>query len=279
MTRLSALLAAMFIGLFMLAPIPQQSFVEHSVAQSPVPTPTPPVIPPTPVVKPIAEIIGPDKAVSSFFVQIRTTPGAVDTWRNVFPVVNGVEVKPNVWPLLDGSVVWYFQEPPAGVYVFRLRSQIPSTDPPLDPIVDIEHATLVTGLGPQPPTPDPNDPVEPDTPTPPVTTGKRFALLLYETTTQSVEMGRMLVLLRRGPSADYLASKGHMLDILDINLVDPSKNKPSPTIEKYRADIAGMQLPVLIVADRATGKLISKDTLPATAKDTDVIDAIKKAGG
>ena len=56
------------------------------------------------------------------------------------------------------------------------------------------------------------------------------------------------------------------MPISSISTLSIRRSKTSPTIEKYRADIAGMQLPVLIVADRATGKLISKDTLPAMRK-------------
>lgn len=245
----------------------------------PVVVPPVPVVPPAPVPPtPIASIKTPTKSISSFFATVRFPTNGVNTWTTNFPLVEGKEFEPEKLPLGPGLEFWIFQDPPPGAYLFKLRSQIPSIDPPLDPFQEVEAATIVVGINPTPvpPTPDPVDPVDPEKPHP--TTGKRFVLLVRDTSIQSIEQGRMYNLLRTGAAADYLKSKGHQLDMLDPDAIDETGGK-SATLEKYRSQIVGMAMPVVVVADLATGKLISKTSLPATAKADDVVALVKAAGG
>jgi hypothetical protein len=127
--------------------------------------PAPVVQPASPAPQLVAEIQGPEVASGTFMVEVKVDPRAVNNWSNNFPLVKGMMFKPRVLPLRDlGHELWWFQDPPRGLYIFKLRSQLPNKEGDgLDPIIDLEHGVLVGPAAPvvvDPTTPvDPTDPV------------------------------------------------------------------------------------------------------------------------
>jgi hypothetical protein len=203
---------------------------------------------------------------TEFIVVRATTTGTNVRW---FAKTPGLNVFPA--DLLKNSLSTVVTAPKDGVYIlvaYTARGDMPSE--PAFCTVTIGPAPVVV----VPPGPGPEPPAPPG----PVESGKRLVVLIRETADDTPAVGQMLVGLRSGPSAAYLSSKSHTLDMLDIHSVGPD-GKPASLIEMFRPEIAGMTLPVLVVADAVTRKLISKQTLPPTATAADVVEAVKKAGG
>lgn len=100
--------------------------------------------------------------------------------------------------------------------------------------------------------------------------GKRQAIIVRESETDTPEFGILANNLRNGVNAKYLSDKGHTLTIHDDDDVDASgqpvailaANKPYSGVE-------------LLIFD--SGKLLSRAACPATASG--VIEAIKRSGG
>jgi hypothetical protein len=179
----------------------------------------------------------------------------------------------NVFPadLLKSSLSTVVTAQKDGQYVlvaYTARGDMPSEPAFCTVTVGPKPIEVVPPPGPEPP------PVPPPVPV----SGKRSIVLIRETADDTPAVGRMIVGLRSGSCAAYMTSKGHTLDMLDIDSVGPD-GKPAALIEQFRPEIVGMTLPVLVVADYATLKLISKQTLPPTATAADVVEAVKKAGG
>ncbi len=136
------------------------------------------------------------------------------------------------------------------------------------------------GTKPIPP-PDPDvivPPVPPLPPPTPVVVGPRNAVILHESKDTSPEFARLVVGLRTGVSADYLKSKSHKLYILDVDAIG-GDGKPSAIVESWKPLIAGMKLPVSVIFDPVSNKLISKQEIKTTTTADNVIEDIRKAGG
>lgn len=114
------------------------------------------------------------------------------------------------------------------------------------------------GQGPNPP------------PGPPVVEGKRHLVIIRETEDSTPDLALLLTDLRDGEHAAYLSSKGHKLDILDDDL-------SAPIVANLRPQLAGMTMPALFILDAATGAMVHKQTLPASAAE--VINVVKAHGG
>lgn len=117
-----------------------------------------------------------------------------------------------------------------------------------------------------------------DPPTPGPVAGPRMVVLLHETADKSPEWTRAINLLRVGPQAQYLSSKGHSLLILDDDSVG-ADGKPSPAVARWLPHVQGLDLPVLIVADKATGGVTHKQSLPDAVTADGIVEIIKSHGG
>lgn len=136
---------------------------------------------------------------------------------------------------------------------------------PLTPELRATFGTVFTeisvalNLGPMPP------------PGPP---GQRTVVIIRETADSTPELARMIVSLRAGTQAKYLADKGHPLLILDDDAVDQA-GKPAAIVEKLRPHFKDIKLPALLILDGE--RVVNNEPLPPTADA--VIEAVKKAGG
>lgn len=109
-------------------------------------------------------------------------------------------------------------------------------------------------------------PVIVPTPVVPVVEGPRDVLIVHETATDGPAFARLKSNLRSGAAYDYLKAKGHTLLIQD-------QDDGSPVIKQWQAELTGQTLPVILIS--AKGKLLAKQTLPATATADDVLTIIK----
>lgn len=115
-------------------------------------------------------------------------------------------------------------------------------------------------------------------PTPGPSEGKRTVLVVREASESTPEQARMIVALRTGAHAEYLKSKGHVIYVLDDDSVDKDGN-PSPVVQAWKAELAGLTMPVVLVIDTAGNNLIHKQSLAATATADDVMALLKAHGG
>ena len=122
--------------------------------------------------------------------------------------------------------------------------------------------------GPRPP-PVPPPPPEP----PPIVTGKRIAVVLYETGTSNERFNAFLLSLRHPQSdvAKYLKEKGHLLDILDQQNASP---KWLGAIQQRN-----LALPALIFADAGSFSVLSAEELRLPLTPGQFLDKLKANGG
>lgn len=114
-------------------------------------------------------------------------------------------------------------------------------------------------------------PPEPVPPTPiPVVVDKLDVLIVRETEDTTPELARAITSLRSGPSAEYLAGKGHRLQVLDDDATDAA-GQPVKVLQPF----APFAVPELLLL--ADGTLIHRQALPATADE--VISVIRAHGG
>jgi hypothetical protein len=280
--RLSARLTALaVVGLALVAWGPNVRSQSPGPAPGPTPTPAPPLAVPTPspspppsplpdpISLPIAAIDGPKQTSGTFMLIVRSDPAARNTWRNVLPeaVSPPIELE-----LKDGRTMLWFQEPPAGVYLFRLRSQLPAAG--LDPIADVEHVVTVGRLPPIPvptPTPTPTPP-----PGPPLVEGARHVMVVYETADVTPAFARLLNGLRSGPNAKYFAERKHVLSLIDDDAVNADGGKAA-LLAKYAESVKFPRS--LIVTDAASGAVIAIGELTDASTAAGVIEFVKQNGG
>jgi len=85
-------------------------------------------------------------------------------------------------------------------------------------------------------------------------------VIVRESGDTTAELARTINALRNGPAAAYLKSKNHRLDVLDDDAVDENgKSVVDP------AWISGVGLPVIVLLDGKTGKLVDHQPLPLDA--------------
>lgn len=132
----------------------------------------------------------------------------------------------------------------------------------------IELVIGTPGPGPAPePTPPP-DPPEPE----PVPSGKRWVLLVHESSENSPGFSQAVTLLRQPPHGPWMVSNGHSLSILDKDATDEHGKSAFATWQPHFADLA---LPAVLVLDKGTGKVVHKESLAEGFTAEDVIALLK----
>lgn len=176
--------------------------------------------------------------------EVRWVP--LDAGLRLFPVNLLKDTKTAVVTGRDGS--------------YRLLAYTAKGDVPSEPAVCV---VVIGGVTPPPP--------------PPPTPGTRTVLLVRETASATPELARAIIALRAGAHAEYLKSKGHVLTILDDDVVGPD-GQPSVAVKWWWAHYKDVKLPALVIgtADRA---VLSVTPLSDKATADEVIALIKKAGG
>ena len=114
----------------------------------------------------------------------------------------------------------------------------------------------------------------PPPPPPPVEEGQRRLVIIRETEETTPALARTLTALRTGTVAQYFASKGHTLDIVDDDSVDQS-GQPVKWIEDLES--LGVPEPAFFILDPQTTAVIYKQPLPATPGE--ILAAVKANGG
>jgi hypothetical protein len=218
---------------------------------------------------PIASIDGPKQAVGTFMLLVKSDRMAKNTWRNVLPEAAAPPIE---LELKDGRTMLWFQEPPAGTYLFRLRSQLPSAG--LDPIADVEHVVTVGPTPPLPPSPGPTP--SPTPPGPPAVEGARHVLIVYETADVTPAFARLLNGLRSGTHSKYLADRKHVLSLVDDDALNADGSKAA-LLSKYAESVRFPRS--LIVTDAATGAVIAIGELTDASTAAGVIEFLQQNGG
>lgn len=128
--------------------------------------------------------------------------------------------------------------------------------------------------------PVPPDPVppEPDPVPPEPESGPRVVLIVHETTDDAPWLKSLMVKLRSGIEADYLASKGHLAVFLDDDLTDGDQNK-AELLHRYADAVTEDKLPALLIIDRSTEKLITSERLAPGTTAANITEAIRQTGG
>lgn len=130
-------------------------------------------------------------------------------------------------------------------------------------------AVCVVVVGDAPPKPEPPGP-EPQPPEPPGPSGVRHLLLIRETADATPDVARMVVSLRTGKHAEYLASKSHKLHILDDDSADAKAWQP------FYSDLT---LPALLIIEPTSKRLLRREALPKGSTADTVMTALRNAGG
>lgn len=143
------------------------------------------------------------------------------------------------------------------------------------------RATFAIGdAPPTPPNPDPPGPSPPPEPEPdPEPTpqeGPRTVMLLYESEDSSPQLAALMVGLRNGTPAKYLADKKHRLLILDDDATD-QLGRPIALVEKLLA--RGIELPALFICDSATGKCLKEMHIESGTTADNIVERVREAGG
>lgn len=105
----------------------------------------------------------------------------------------------------------------------------------------------------------------------PKPSGPLRVVLVCETADTRAELARTINALRNGAAAEYIKTKGHVLDVLDDDAVDET-GKPIMT------DLQGIQLPAMLIYDRQTKQLRHKVSVPANVPADALLAIIKKYG-
>lgn len=109
-----------------------------------------------------------------------------------------------------------------------------------------------------------------------VGSGPRDVLLVYESADNSPAFARLVLDLRDGAAAKYLAEKKHALTIIDRDTPDPNGDR-AKVLAKWQAELA--ETPVVLVIDKASGKLAGKSGFDRNGTSDAVLDIVKRYGG
>lgn len=108
---------------------------------------------------------------------------------------------------------------------------------------------------------------------PTVTHGPRRILIAYETSNQTADFKGSLTGLRSGVADEYLTSKKHNLDILDVDAKDKDGN-PTKAVLAWKETFPGRQMPAIIISD-SNGKVVYSGGLPVNATTTQIMDIVR----
>lgn len=103
--------------------------------------------------------------------------------------------------------------------------------------------------------------------------GPRRVLIVRETADATPQLNGELVLLRKDPIAAYLTSKGHTLDILDLDAKDKDGN-PSPSVTEFKTNYANLKPPALLVISKDK-RVVLAESLPVGVKASAILETIK----
>lgn len=103
--------------------------------------------------------------------------------------------------------------------------------------------------------------------------GPRRVLIVRETADATPQLNGELVLLRKDPIAAYLTSKGHTLDILDLDAKDKDGN-PSVAVTEFKTNYANLKPPALLVISKDK-RVVHAEALPVGVKASAILDTIK----
>jgi len=111
-----------------------------------------------------------------------------------------------------------------------------------------------------------------------VSPGPRGVVILHESADKTPTFARLVTGLRTPPASDYLKEKSHTLDILDDDSEGPD-GKPAPSVEAWKAVAGSMPLPVLIIYESKSRKILDKQSLAKDATVDTILAALKAKGG
>lgn len=230
-------------------------------APSPVPVPTPTPIP-TPV--PNTELSGPMGPIEvGDFARYDVPTGVSEIkWRVI--ARNAKEYDPQIDLSGIRSETAHVRSSRPGDY-FVIVCGIQNNH-----LVQWEKELTISGIAPPPTPPKPPIPPKPE-PEPPVVAGKRKVIIVRESSKDDAAMSRLLINLRDGTAADYLKSKGHLLDVLDADQLKPS--------DPWQPLLTDVTLPAAFYVDTETNTIVYKENLAKTVTADNVIETLKRHGG
>ena len=108
----------------------------------------------------------------------------------------------------------------------------------------------------------------------PVPGGKKHIVILRESADDTADQARIWNQLRTGDAAEYLASKGHKLDIFDDDSIGPD-GQPAKLVTELKP--LATSLPFMFILDASDGRPLHSQAVPASASL--VMEVIKSHGG
>ena len=156
------------------------------------------------------------------------------------------------------------------IEVWNAKDNVPS---------DIYVCWVTVGKGiPDPIPPPPVPPPGPNPPPVPSVAGSRVVLFIHETRLASHTLNSQLNLLRRGPSAEFLTSKKHDLRILDVE-EDDGSGGDAVTLKNFKPYWEGKTLPVLVIYDPSTKKVLLSESVSNTITADGVVILVDNYDG
>lgn len=104
----------------------------------------------------------------------------------------------------------------------------------------------------------------------PVATGPMQIVVVRESGDTTPGFSRTVTELRNGEAAAYLKSKNHRFDVWDDDVVD-EKGQRLVNAEW----IAGLALPAVVLLDGTSGRVLHRETLPATVTANAILELVK----
>jgi len=105
-------------------------------------------------------------------------------------------------------------------------------------------------------------------------TDRNFAIVIaHESGTDTDKIGTLFTQLRTGAFATYCQQKGHRCRILDKDAVDENGQRVIAEV-----DLAGKQLPLVLLYDATTKKLVNSEPLTSLTVDA-VMNVVRNNGG
>lgn len=103
---------------------------------------------------------------------------------------------------------------------------------------------------------------------------KLMVIVAHEEKDDTVEQTDIWADMRKDEFRNYCSTKGHRIQILDDDATDATGKRIIPEV-----DLSGKPLPLVLVYDRETKKLIDSEPLPAGSTSATVMDIIRRHGG
>lgn len=176
--------------------------------------------------------------------------------------------------LVKRQPVIYFSGDKAGLYVLCLVDARAK-----DPVITTKRVQVGEVV---PPAPNPTPPGPSPTPSPtpaPVTIGKRIILIVREAGEVVPAMARLEVALRNGEPAKYLSEKGHQLVVMSDDQQLPATASPATRQAFEQAKGKAPAIAIVDAESKDFSGVLSVEKFSGNTRPTDVIEAVKRAGG